>query len=70
MKHLSIFFGIISIIIFIGCSTNDQYSYTENNDEHPSVAITHWTDKMEIFMEYPVLVKNTTGIYHPSHIYG
>ena len=61
MKHLSIFFGIISIIIFIGCSTNDQYSYTENNDEHPSVAITHWTAKMEIFMEYPVLVKNTTG---------
>jgi RND family efflux transporter MFP subunit len=30
-------------------------------DDRPSVAITQWTDKMELFMEYPVLVANKAG---------
>jgi RND family efflux transporter MFP subunit len=30
-------------------------------DETPTVAVTQWTDKMELFMEHPVLVMNKPG---------
>lgn len=41
-----------------GEASNDDRG---NLDEPPTVAVTHWTDQMELFMEYPVLVANEPG---------
>ncbi|MBL7109909.1 MAG: efflux RND transporter periplasmic adaptor subunit [Candidatus Marinimicrobia bacterium] len=60
MKQKIIAMGIFSILFFFGCTHNNDVIHIEN-DEAPSTAITQWTDKMEIFMEYPVMVKNTEG---------
>jgi RND family efflux transporter MFP subunit len=40
-----------------------QASGTDDSsaDEPPSVAVTQWTSKMELFMEYPVLVTGISG---------
>jgi membrane fusion protein, heavy metal efflux system len=41
-------------------------------DEHPSVAVTKWSDGMELFMEYPVLIAGEGGrfIIHLTHLDG
>ncbi len=46
-----------------GCSTNshDHTSQPTNTEETPTVSVTQWTDRMELFMEYPVLLKSTLG---------
>ena len=31
------------------------------HDESPTVAVTHWTDRSELFMEYPVFVAGESG---------
>ncbi|MCH7612769.1 MAG: efflux RND transporter periplasmic adaptor subunit [Candidatus Marinimicrobia bacterium] len=63
MKQLITIFGIICGLTLVGCSSqdHDHDSQNINVDELPSVSITQWTDKMELFMEYPVLVKSTAG---------
>jgi len=33
----------------------------DDHEETPTVAITQWTDNMELFMEYPVFVTNRSG---------
>lgn len=65
MKQLITIFGITWSLILVGCSSND-HDHDHNNHnistaELPSVSITQWTDKMELFMEYPVLVKSIAG---------
>ncbi|MBN4081052.1 efflux RND transporter periplasmic adaptor subunit [Caldithrix abyssi] len=63
MKQLITIFGIIWGLMLVGCSSQDHNHDIQNIkvDELPSVSITQWTDKMELFMEYPVLVKSTAG---------
>ncbi len=41
-----------------GDSAHDDHDDAENK---PSVAVTQWTNQMELFMEYPVLVENEPG---------
>ena len=48
---------ILAAFLITGCSSTDQ----SQEQEHPNVAVTQWTEKMEIFMEYPVPVKNEPG---------
>jgi RND family efflux transporter MFP subunit len=33
----------------------------DSGDERPTVAVTHWTDRTELFMEYPVFVAGASG---------
>ena len=33
----------------------------DSADERPTVAVTHWTDRSELFMEYPVFVAGESG---------
>ena len=33
----------------------------DSGDERPTVAVTHWTDRSELFMEYPVFVAGASG---------
>ena len=33
----------------------------ESEDDRPTIAITHWTDRTELFMEYPVFVAGESG---------
>ncbi len=62
MKKLLKLTGIILALFIYGCSTHDHNHETHNSEEEiPSIAITQWTEKMEIFMEYPVMVKNIDG---------
>ncbi len=69
MKIINIFLRHIIGLALISCSSNpDQHGEAngEQNREAPSVAITQWTDQMEIFMEYeqPLKSKTTKFIIH------
>jgi len=47
----------LSVVLSIalgGCKRASTASGTAN--ELPTLDVTHWTDKTELFMEYPVLV--------------
>jgi RND family efflux transporter MFP subunit len=37
------------------------HAHDEGGTDHPTVTITRWTDRTELFMEYPVLVVGETG---------
>ncbi|MCH8010347.1 MAG: efflux RND transporter periplasmic adaptor subunit [Candidatus Marinimicrobia bacterium] len=63
MKQLITIFGIIWGLMLVGCSRQDHNLTKQNTNENemPFIAITQWTDKMELFMEYSVLAKSTPG---------
>lgn len=44
-----------------GCANHDYGSDATAENEPPSRAVTLWTEKMELFMEYPLLVVNEPG---------
>jgi len=62
MKYLIVVFGIIWSMAMVGCSTQAQKHTNQhtNENETPTVSVTQWTERMELFMEYPVLVKSTS----------
>jgi membrane fusion protein, heavy metal efflux system len=43
-----------------GCGRQDGAAPTE---EFPTLSVTHWTGKTELFMEYPVLVSGRTSLF-------
>ena len=50
------------LILLAGCSQPPQESATAPSAPAPqNAAVTHWTEKSELFMEYPPLVSGTTG---------
>ncbi len=53
---------LTAIVLASGDHDNgeDAHGHAEAG-ERPSVAVTLWTDEMELFMEYPVMVVNTPG---------
>ncbi len=61
MKKLTTPIWIVSVLLIFGCTNNPKANHNKNGEEVPSVAVTQWTDKMEIFMEYPTMIKNTEG---------
>ncbi len=62
MKHLFLIIGIFSGLLLLRCSDHSHSHDNGHEDHHelPSVAVTLWTDKMELFMEYPVPVVSMT----------
>ena len=50
------------LILLSGCSQPSQETANAPSAPAPqNAAVTHWTDKSELFMEYPPLVSGTTG---------
>jgi len=67
---------VLLLALAVAACTNDSHQHNNDTaghsgvsqtDDHgdsgetPSVAVTQWTDRMELFMEYPVLVINEPG---------
>lgn len=53
-----VLFGSVLLLVFIATA----FAGGDHGDnDHPSVAVTQWTDHMELFMEYPVLVAGEPG---------
>ncbi len=63
MRHIFITFNIIWVLLLVGCSSHEHDTNGKNTIEEvwPSLSVTKWTEKMEIFMEYPVMVKSIPG---------
>ena len=49
------------LVTVTGCTR--QGNSTSGDDELPSLNVTHWTDKTELFMEYPPLVAGRTSLF-------
>lgn len=56
MRYFTILILNIALIMFSGCFNADEQGHEEH--EAPAVAVTQWTDKMELFMEYEIPAKN------------
>jgi RND family efflux transporter MFP subunit len=57
----------ILVLTLSGCGS-DEHSHDDHGaipqdpgGERPTIAVTNWTDRSELFMEYPVLVAGETG---------
>lgn len=51
-------FAIVTLLVLAGCSS----STPEATPVEPgALSVTHWTDRTELFMEYPPLVAGTRG---------
>jgi hypothetical protein len=63
MNHLTIILRISLSLFIIGCSSQASNNINQhiNEEETQTVSVTQWTDEMELFMEYPVLLKSTPG---------
>ena len=46
----------------VGCARQPSNSPADG-DELPTLSVTHWTDKTELFMEYPPLVAGRTSLF-------
>lgn len=44
-----------------GDHSHDDHDHAEAPAERPAIAVTHWTDRSELFMEYPAFVAGESG---------
>ena len=53
---------VIGLVISVGCSRSAGQA---SGDDHelPSLNVTHWTDKTELYMEYPPLVAGQKALF-------
>ena len=58
--------GLVLLLVFaaVAFASGDH-----GDDETPSVAVTQWTEHMELFMEYPVLVSSEPGRFIPGALH-
>ena len=63
MKRLSGILGIVLSLIISGCSDGEEKpdALSTDGNEVPSASVTLWTDAMELFMEYPLMIKSSPG---------
>ncbi len=54
-------FAALVVLALVGCDSHDHANEAAAENEPPARAVTIWTDKMELFMEYPLLVVNDPG---------
>lgn len=54
----NVFTILIGMLILAGCAHEHSHDVPNSHEDH-SVAVTQWTDKMELFMEYETAVKDT-----------
>lgn len=52
---------VLVAVTLAGCTGDDHSHDVAVENEPPSRAVTIWTEKMELFMEYPLLVVNEPG---------
>lgn len=66
MRFFFILLLAVSVIVIVGCRESsggghshgpDAAAVHSHDDEEVSVAVTRWTENMELFMEYPPLVR-------------
>ena len=49
-------------ILLAACHHHHDHPHeADGTEEHPVEVVTHWTDRTELFMEYPVLVAGESG---------
>ena len=53
--------SVVLSIALSGCKRGSTASEAAN--ELPTLDVTHWTDKTELFMEYPVLVSGRKSLF-------
>jgi membrane fusion protein, heavy metal efflux system len=51
----------LALLTLAGCGRSENAAPAE--DEFPTLSVTHWTDKTELFMEYPPLVAGRTSLF-------
>jgi cobalt-zinc-cadmium efflux system membrane fusion protein len=62
MTHLRQLLGAALLVgTAMGCGRQQGTAPAES--ELPTLSVTHWTDKTELFMEYPVLVAGHTSLF-------
>jgi hypothetical protein len=52
--------GWLAGLLLAGCAGSPA---GESEDELPTLAVTHWTDRTELFMEYPALVAGQPALF-------
>jgi len=53
--------SVVLSVALSGCRRTNTASEAAN--ELPTLDVTHWTDKTELFMEYPVLVSGQKSLF-------
>lgn len=53
---------LLAALTLAGCNRPDEHAGGEA-PELPSLDVTHWTDKTELFMEFPALVAGESALY-------
>jgi RND family efflux transporter MFP subunit len=54
-------FHLVLLLVWMpACGVHD-HSRDDQGTERPTVAVTHWTDRTELFMEYPLFVAGESG---------
>ena len=61
MRSPHSFLVALILIGLAGCSRSGNPAPAE--DEFPTLSVTHWTDKTELFMEYPPPVAGRTSLF-------
>lgn len=59
-RHITAIATLLAVTL-VGCVGDDHAHEPAAANEPPSRAVTLWTDKMELFMEYPLLTMNESG---------
>jgi RND family efflux transporter MFP subunit len=62
-RTLLLLLFVVALPVAPACNDHDHpHAATESTDgEPPTVAVSRWTDRSELFMEYPVFVAGATG---------
>lgn len=63
LKFITLLLVVTSASAFAGGDHDggDDHGHAHDNGERPTVAVTQWTDQMELFMEYPMMVSSEPG---------
>ena len=61
MSRNYLFVVLIGLALLTSACGRQGHTHDDPAEERPTVAVTHWTDKTELFMEYPVFVVGQKG---------
>jgi RND family efflux transporter MFP subunit len=61
MKRANVFLLLAILFCVIPACGDHTHDTQESADERPTVAVTHWTERTELFMEYPLFVAAESG---------
>jgi membrane fusion protein, heavy metal efflux system len=55
--------AVLTSFVFTGCGRQETAAQRAAEDELPTLDVTHWTDRTELFMEYPPLVAGQPALF-------